>query len=385
MSKLRHINISDIHISPYSNPSDYTKELWQIIDYIDKIKEDINILTIAGDLFEKVYPANSPAIKLAVEFIRTLYMRAKAYKFIIFLVKGTESHDSSQLEIFKGMECEGLFYIIRDVAFFDIKGLLFRFIPEYYCNSYEELQEKAFSTRTDVTVYHGGIEGAIYHIKNDMEDNGLKKSQVITKNDLLETTNLYAVCGHIHNRINVAKNIWYTGSYTSKTFSDAGTIKGFDDITIDLNTMTYDVKFIQNKLATKFEIVNATDIFSKPMSAIKAYFNEMKLDLDRNTKMRVDVNASKFSEDQLNTLNLIISSYRSSFSFNVERDVLKKENTSSILADAEFVLDNNISIFDKIRRVIEEEYDFEIEVSRIKDLLDIPIEEAKNSNQETDK
>ena len=48
MTKLRHINISDIHISPYKEPSDYAKELTFILDYIDKIKEDINVLTIAG-------------------------------------------------------------------------------------------------------------------------------------------------------------------------------------------------------------------------------------------------------------------------------------------------------------------------------------------------
>lgn len=372
MTKLRHINISDIHISPYKEPSDYAKELTFILDYIDKIKEDINVLTIAGDLFEKVYPANHKAVHLAVEFMRNLYIRAKAYKFIIFLLKGTESHDSSQLDIFKGMECDGLFYIIRDVSFFDIKGLSFRFIPEYYSNSYQELYDKAFTTKTDVTVYHGGIEGAVYYLGTENNDDGMKKAQIIPKNDMIETVGLYGVCGHIHNRVNVSKNIWYTGSYTSKSFSDAGTIKGFDDIEIDIENYTYKCTFIENKLATRYRILNYTDVFKKPLRQIKAFFNELKLDTPKNEVLRIDIDVNNFSEEQMEFVSFISSSYKGFFQFQINREVVQKKNVSNILAEAEYVLSPNISIFDKIQKVISEEYEIDMDISRIKELLDVP-------------
>jgi len=101
---VRHINISDIHISIYKEPTDYVEELMDIIYYIDKIKDDLDILTIAGDLFDRVYPANHKAIQIAVEFIKILYNRAKIYDFKIFIVKGTQSHDSTQLDIFAPLE-----------------------------------------------------------------------------------------------------------------------------------------------------------------------------------------------------------------------------------------------------------------------------------------
>ena len=41
---VRHINISDIHISIYKEPTDYVEELMDIIYYIDKIKDNLDIL-----------------------------------------------------------------------------------------------------------------------------------------------------------------------------------------------------------------------------------------------------------------------------------------------------------------------------------------------------
>jgi hypothetical protein len=367
---VRHINISDIHISIYKEPIDYVEELMDIIYYIDKIKDNLDILTIAGDLFDRVYPANHKAIQIAVEFIKILYNRAKIYDFKIFIVKGTQSHDSTQLDIFAPLEDNTNLFIIKDVTFYEYEGLLFRFIPEYYCNDYEELKEKALTTMADVTIYHGSIESAMPYAKAYKAETH-KSAQILKDKDIIETTGLYTVCGHIHNRIVVADNIWYTGSYSSKSFTDAGQKKGFDDITIDLENGTYDCKFIENKKCRKYTIIDGTEICRQSIKKMKAFFNDLKLDKTDKDEIRIDVDTNRYSDEEYKNLSLIMSSYKGTFKFKIEREV-KVSEVKSIEEDAEYVLSPTIPLTDKIQKTIEEIYDVNIDISRIKELLDIP-------------
>lgn len=369
---LRHINISDLHISIYKDPSNYMTELMDIINHIDRVRDDLDVVTIAGDLFDRVYPANHKAINVAVEFIKMLLIRARAYKFMIFLVKGTESHDSSQLDIFKGLEEENLFYIIRDVEFYEIKGMLFRFIPEYYSNEYQELYDKAFTTKADITVYHGSIESAMPFAKSEKADI-VKNAQVVPDEDMVMTTGLYTVCGHIHNRRNIKKNIWYTGSYSSKSFSDANTRKGFDDIIVDTIDYTYQVNFIENKKCRKYEIIDGTNICKQSISKMKAFFNNLKFEKKDKDIIRIDVNTNSYTDEEYKNLSFIMSSYKGIFTFNIERQVTQIKNTGSILEDAEYVLSPTVSLTEKIQKTISEIYEVDMESDRIKELLDIPL------------
>ena len=373
MQYLRHINISDLHIGSQREPSEYSRELIDIIDYIDKVRDELNVLTLAGDLFDRVFPANHKAVKMVIDFVQALRIRAEAYKFIIFIVKGTESHDSSQLDILKGMEEEGVLYIIKDVSFYEIGGLLFRFIPEYYSKSYDELYQKAFTSKADVTVYHGAIEGAAFYLKNDLTSQEVNQAQIIRINDLVETTGLYTVCGHIHNRVNLRKNIWYTGSYTSHSFSDAGSEKGFDDIRIDLETGDYSCKFVRNRKATNYMILDATDVFkNSPLSKVKGYFASLKLDTNSSDEIRIDIDANMLTDEEYKCMETVVSTFKSHFKFNISRQIVQSRSSESIISDAEYVLNPKVSIYEKIKRIISDEYDYEIEISEIMNLLDIP-------------
>lgn len=368
MKTLRHINISDLHLSVYSEPTDYIEELMLIIDYIDKLKESIDVLTFAGDIFDRVYPANHKVIQIAVDFMTTIAERARLYDFKVFLLKGTLSHDNTQLDIFSSLESPN-FHIVRNVEFIDVEGLLFRFIPEYYSNTYEELYEEALTTKADVTIYHGSIESAMPYAKALKADTH-KMAQVIKDRDIIETTGLYTVCGHIHNRINIADNIWYTGSFSSHSFSDAGTKKGFDDITVDLDTGTFKVNFIENKYCRKYLILDGTDICKSTIKKMKAFFNDLKLDKKVKDIIRIDVDTNSYTDEEYKNLSFIMSSYKGIFQFKIERQV-KTQEVKSIEEDAEYVLSPTIPLTHKIQKTIEEIYETNLSVDRIKELLDI--------------
>lgn len=164
---------------------------------------------------------------------------------------------------------------------------------------------------------------------------------------------------------------WYTGSYSSKSFTDAGQKKGFDDITIDLENGTYDCKFIENKKCRKYTIIDGTEICRQSIKKMKAFFNDLKLDKTDKDEIRIDVDTNRYSDEEYKNLSLIMSSYKGTFKFKIEREV-KVSEVKSIEEDAEYVLSPTIPLTDKIQKTIEEIYDVNIDISRIKELLDIP-------------
>jgi len=363
----------------YSEPTDYIAELMLIIDYIDKLKDNIDVLTFAGDIFDRVYPANHKVIQIAVDFMTTIAERARLYDFKVFLLKGTLSHDNTQLDIFASLESP-YFHIVREVEFIDVEGVLFRFIPEYYSNTYEELYEEALTTKADVTVYHGSIESAMPYAKALKADTH-KMAQVIKDRDIIETTGGYTVCGHIHNRVSIADNIWYTGSFSSHSFSDAGVKKGFDDIIYDIETNTFQVNFIENKLCRKYTILDGTDICKSSVKKMKAFFNDLKLDKKAKDIIRIDVDTNSYNDEEYKNLSFIMSSYKGIFQFKIERQV-KTQEVKSIEEDAEYVLSPTIPLTHKIQKTIEEIYETNLSIDRIKELLDISDIQKLTINEE---
>ena len=104
---------------------------------------------------------------------------------------------------------------------------------------------------------------------------------------------------------------------------------------------------------------------------MKAFFNDLKLDKTDKDEIRIDVDTNRYSDEEYKNLSLIMSSYKGTFKFKIEREV-KVSEVKSIEEDAEYVLSPTIPLTDKIQKTIEEIYDVNIDISRIKELLDIP-------------
>lgn len=370
---MRIINISDLHISPYKNPYDYYNELSFIIDYIDDIylkNNKLDMLVFNGDFFDEFYSASSAEINVASTFITNIYKRAHNYGFNIFFLKGTYSHGDSQLSIYKPIFDERVRFV-ENVSYFEVCGAIVRFIPEYYSATYEELEEKAFKDMADITFMHGTIEGCGIFAKQSGASQ-VKNAQVIKIADLRNSTRIFTVAGHIHNRNQIAEDIWYTGSYTSSSFSDAGTKKGFDDITVDLDLGTYEVKHVINRSARNFKIYDATEVIKFPLQKARVFFNELKMDRNELDIIRIDVNCNGYNDDNLNNLNIIRSQFKDVFQFKINRDIVQMVASKDILADAEKVLSPTVSIVDKIAWGIKEVYDIDMADSRIRQILDLP-------------
>lgn len=368
---MRIINVSDLHICSNKNAMDYYEEISQICKYIDNMymkNEKLDILVFNGDFFEEFYYANSPEMMMASLFITDLYRRAYTYGFNIFFLKGTYSHGDSQLSLFRPIFGDRVFFI-EDVTFVEYGEYVIRFIPEYYSDNYEELRAKAFDKMADITFLHGTIEGCGIFAKS-IGASQVKNAQVILVSDLKSTTELFTVAGHIHNRKEVVQDIWYTGSFTSSSFSDANTKKGFDDITVENGS--YKVKHVVNKQARRYHIYDASEAIKQTLPKARVYFNEMKMAITDLDVVRIDVNCNGYTEDNMNNLNILRSQFKDTFQFKINRDVAQVVATKNILEDAERVLSPTISIVDKIAWSINEEYKKDMDISRIREILDLP-------------
>lgn len=371
----KHMSISDLHISTTKQPYDYMPELLNIIDYIDDlyIKGDyINLLSINGDLFERVYSANDPCIAMASSFIDALNKRAVSYNFKIIIIRGTLSHDNTQIELFKPIFSDYFVYVDTPTVI-EYLGLRIRAIPEYYATEYSELSDMIFKdTVCDITILHGLIENCAPFVKfshNDTSD--IKVSQVIPLDDLLTYNRYYTVAGHIHNRIIIDDRIWYTGSYSSSSFSDANVKKGFDIIVIDTDKDEYTVNFIENTKAKSYRIIDGTEPCCRVIHKAKAFFNAMRIDKADNDIVRIDINCNNFTEEQMNNVNAIMSQFNKYFKFKIIRDIKQSASASNIIEEAEFVLSPEVTLVEKLQLIIKEKYDVDMTEDRLNEILDL--------------
>ena len=103
---------------------------------------------------------------------------------------------------------------------------------------------------------------------------------------------------------------------------------------------------------------------------MKAFFNDLKLDKKAKDIIRIDVDTNSYNDEEYKNLSFIMSSYKGIFQFKIERQV-KTQEVKSIEEDAEYVLSPTIPLTHKIQKTIEEIYETNLSVDRIKELLDI--------------
>lgn len=380
--EIKMINIADIHsvpnnIDPYCFFND---QLYLIIDFLEK--NDYDFLTISGDLFETIYRADSAEIQITSKFMYLLLNISRQKNAKVRIIKGTHIHDYDQLSLFENYETDSRydFRIINkpeDENVFD--NLKVKYIPVIYIEDYLEFKNKYLSTSCDIIVFHGLIEGAfpIAERRDDIYVN--KKEPILRVNDILNCINLFAVGGHIHKRLFIKDNIWYTNSFTAKTYHDTD-IKGFDYITINTLNNSFHVEFIENTESQKFEIIDFTErLLINNKDTLKAILLELKRNMSYNKKLRLDVDVSKLNTVQKENLNFIKVKFENVFDFKIIKSDLDTDDLifNEKLNKAEEILSKNIPIENKVLnklKELKENFNLkkeDINIEKIKNVMEV--------------
>lgn len=120
------VNISDIHIGKKDDIK-LEKELKIFLDYVNDKYKEIDILTISGDLFDRVLTANEYGTVLAINFVKSLLEVTSKNDIPLRIIKGTRSHDFNQLDILKFLSKENkeLFRIIEKMNMRKLKDIMY--------------------------------------------------------------------------------------------------------------------------------------------------------------------------------------------------------------------------------------------------------------------
>ena len=372
--KLVTATIADIHIGKKSAER-LRKELEEgFLKYIEDEKDNLDLVTIAGDYFDRIIRFNEPAGVLALDTLDRIIETAKNGHFLVRIIQGTKSHDNNQLDVFNSYEetYPDILKIITKVTkeTINLKGheLKVLYLPEEYPTDPDSYYQDYFSDHYDL-IYGHGMTDIVGFSFSDWKDEGENISfgtPVHNTDKLLDLSSGPVMFGHIHNKKSYKDKFYYTGSYSRYAF-DSQEPKGWlvSEINPD-DTSDYTVEFKENKLAPTYGIIEVdtlpleegTDLLEllKTMSSMYDYSKIISSD---DNKLKIIRQLSEGSND-------------------IKVQTAKKIETERVDEKFNFILENKLSTAETVKRYLEVTDEVEPEDIPPLDVIDMIINPNKD-------
>lgn len=377
---MRLVNISDIHIGKKDDMR-LKEELEIFFDYL-KDTENIDMITISGDLFDRVLTANEYGTTLALEFIQRL-IDLYIPEIDIRIIKGTRSHDFNQLDILKVFKekAGSHFKIIEKNEVEVFNGYKILYLPEEYPTDYGDfykenllgVEDKVY----DFIIGHGMIDFIAFTGYEDDSENRVHGTPTHKADDLIRVTKGPIIFGHIHEKQEYKDKIYYTGSYSRYSF-DTPSEKGFMVFDIDDDDPSkFKMTFIENTKAPTYAVLDIDKLNLEGVDDHVKYIKELSdkydfVKIKTGNKANLDIARALTEKDS---------------SIKVQ-SVNKEKETIKVDPKYEYILKKELPLNETIRKFMNEEYDKDIDLDFISkvisedDLFSKPTEEKQNN--ETD-
>ena len=379
---MRLVNISDIHIGKKDDMR-LKEELEIFFDYL-KDTENIDMITISGDLFDRVLTANEYGTTLALEFIQRL-IDLYIPEIAIRIIKGTRSHDFNQLDILKVFKekAGSHFKIIEKNEVEVFNGYKILYLPEEYPTDYDDfykenllgVEDKVY----DFIIGHGMIDFIAFTGYEDDSENRVHGTPTHKADDLIRVTKGPIIFGHIHEKQEYKDKIYYTGSYSRYSF-DTPSEKGFMVFDIDDDDPSkFKMTFIENTKAPTYAVLDIDKLNLEGVDDHVKYIKELSdkydfVKIKTGNKANLDIARALTEKDS---------------SIKVQ-SVNKEKETIKVDPKYEYILKKELPLNETIRKFMNEEYDKDIDIDFISkvisedDLFSKPTEE-KQSNETDEK
>lgn len=376
------VNISDIHIGKKDDMK-LKDELEIFFDYL-KDTEDIDMITISGDLFDRVLTANEYGTTLALEFIQRL-IDLYIPEIAIRIIKGTRSHDFNQLDILKVFKekAGSHFKIIEKNEVEVFNGYKILYLPEEYPTDYDDFYKENLLGVDDKTydfiIGHGMIDFIAFTGYEDDSENRVHGTPTHKADDLIRVTKGPIIFGHIHEKQEYKDKIYYTGSYSRYSF-DTPSEKGFMVFDIDDDDPSkFKMTFIENTKAPTYAVLDIDKLNLEGVDDHVKYIKELSdkydfVKIKTGNKANLDIARALTEKDS---------------SIKVQ-SVNKEKETIKVDPKYEYILKKELPLNETIRKFMNEEYDKDIDLDFISkvisedDLFSKPTEE-KQSNETDEK
>lgn len=355
------VNISDIHIGKKDDMK-LKDELEIFFDYL-KDTENIDMITISGDLFDRVLTANEYGTTLALEFIQRL-IDLYVPEIDIRIIKGTRSHDFNQLDILKVFKekAGSHFKIIEKNEVEVFNGYRILYLPEEYPTDYDDfykenllgVEDKVY----DFIIGHGMIDFIAFTGYEDDSENRVHGTPTHKANDLIRVTKGPIIFGHIHEKQEYKDKIYYTGSYSRYSF-DTPSEKGFMVFDIDDNDPSnFKMTFIENTAAPTYAVL---DIDKLNLEGVDDHVKYIKELADKYDYVKIKTG---------NKANLDIARALTEKDSSIKvQSVNKEKETIKVDPKYEYILKKELPLNETIRKFIMEEYDKDIDIDFISKVI----------------
>ena len=374
------VNISDIHIGKKDDMK-LKDELEIFFDYL-RDTENIDMITISGDLFDRVLTANEYGTTLALEFIQRM-IDLYVPEIDIRIIKGTRSHDFNQLDILKVFKekAGSHFKIIEKNEVEVFNGYKILYLPEEYPTDYDDFYKENLlgvdDKVYDFIIGHGMIDFIAFTGYEDDSENRVHGTPTHKADDLIRVTKGPIIFGHIHEKQEYKDKIYYTGSYSRYSF-DTPSEKGFMVFDIDDDDPSkFKMTFIENTKAPTYAVLDIDKLNLEGVDDHVKYIKELSdkydfVKIKTGNKANLDIARALTEKDS---------------SIKVQ-SVNKEKETIKVDPKYEYILKKELPLNETIRKFMNEEYDKDIDIDFISkvisedDLFSKPTEEKQNN--ETD-
>lgn len=314
---IRILAIGDIHFGIKHSEKLYEELNEVFINYLEDNKEDIDMVFFVGDYFDKKLSLNEAASKLALRFMDKVISICSKSNIKVRMVKGTLSHDFTQLENFKHYELKHDFKIINTASIEEIEfvgktkkkedligNLSIFYVPEEYMENQKEFYQEFINdvdeeTKYDLMIGHGTWDFVAFLNQKIESERSLRNAPVYDFKDWSNYTYGPCIFGHIHTRQSKGKKVYYTGSFSRWQHGETKA-KGFLDIDYDLVTTDSIIHFVENVQAPIFNEISIDDIDEQDENnkpTIESTIETIEQMLLENDNLKIDLTDSLAIEE----------------------------------------------------------------------------------------
>lgn len=326
-SKISYLVLSDIHLGHNINTTENIINSLQLY-FKDNYKEfsKLDMICIAGDVFDKLLVSSSIDFILSTEWLTELIVFCKQYDIILRILEGTPSHDRNQSKvitsIIKKLNIE-LDYKYIDTLYIEHHnrlGIDILYIPDEYKHKAEDTYKEVLELLTerklkkvDIAFIHGQFHYQLPMVKLDSSHN---------MEDYLNIVKYYISVGHIHTP-SVYERIIAQGSFDRLAHNEEEDKGG---VMITLTEKESSFKFVYNKNAMIFK----TYRFDK--ESIEEITNILDKDLKKmkdKSNIRIISNSEEFLFSNIKDLRLRYPN----INIKIEKSKNKEENKFNIIEE----------------------------------------------------
>ena len=340
-AKIKYLVLSDIHLG---HPKNHTENIINNLNdfFIKYAKElnDLDILFIAGDVFDRLLSSRSMEYRLIMAWLSNILLWCRDNNIMFRILYGTPSHDNDQIasftEVAKKLAPDADYKYINTLSIekIDKLGISVLYVPDEWrheaSDTYQEvlnlLKENQLA-EVDIAIMHG-----CFRFQMPILD-GMKF--VHKESDYLDIVKYYITIGHIHTP-NAYERILAPGSFDRLAHGEEEN-KGALLCNI-YSDGKMDFKFLENTKAMIFKTLSYLE--HTEADIVNNLKKELKK-LPKGSYIRIEI---KNDNTLLKNLKEFITAYPDyHIKFKTENEVIKKIDILETVESKAFEINiNNI-------------------------------------------